>query len=138
MSLEKISVLLAGSEPDLNQNLKEIIENSGGINIVGSSDSKKRILDLAKELLPEVIVVDLGFAGDGLRASQQLLKISPKSKIIVLSVYDYIGRVDIQTLPEDGQSALDSIQWLSKNSKPAELLELISHNDERSKKRRLQ
>ena len=137
MSLEKISVLLAGSEPDLNQNLKEIIENSGGINIVGSSDSKKRILDMAKELLPEVIVVDLGFAGDGLRASQQLLKISPKSKIIVLSVYDYIGRVDIQTLPEDGQSALDSIQWLSKNSKPAELLELISHNDERSKKRRL-
>jgi chemotaxis response regulator CheB len=138
MQSDKISVLLAGSEPDMGEDLQQILKNQATIDVVGSSDSKERILELAEKLEPEVIVIDYDFAGDGLQASKQLLKISPSSKIIVLSIYDHVGRVDVHPLPEETNEAIDSIEWLSKNTTPAKLLEAVSHPNKKGKKRSIQ
>jgi PleD family two-component response regulator len=120
MTTHKVDVLIAGSGSDINRNLQGILEGEGWINIVGSADSQEKVLELAENLLPEVIVVDMGFAGDGLKASRQLLKISPDSKIIVLTICDGVGRVDVKTLKKtlsgEGREALADVAPDAKNT----------------------
>ena len=135
---EKINVLLAGSEEELSADLQKVLEKEGWINVVGSSDSTATAKALAEETSPEIIVMDLEFAGDGIKASQELLKVSPDSKIIVLSIYDYVGKVDVHSVSPESAAHLDSIEWLSKQSKPAELLKTISKTGKKTVKRRIQ
>ncbi len=135
---EKINVLLAGSEEELSADLQKVLEKESWINVVGSSDSTATAKALAEETSPEIIVMDLEFAGDGIKASQELLKVSPDSKIIVLSIYDYVGKVDVHSVSPESAAHLDSIEWLSKQSKPAELLKTISNTGKKHTKRRIQ
>lgn len=132
---EKINVLLAGSQVALSKSLEKILGDERWINIIGSTDSETKAVELAGKLSPEVIVMDLDFAGDGLKASREVLNASPDSKIIVLSVYDYIGKVEVQTAPTENTGHVGSIEWISKNSNPAKLLNLISKPRERGKRR---
>ena len=135
---EKINVLLAGSEEEISADLQKVLEKEGWINVVGSSDSAATAKALAEETSPEIIVMDLGFAGDGIKASQELLKVSPDSKVIVLSIYDYVGKVAVHPVSPESTAHLDSIEWLSKQCKPAELLKTISETGKKPKKRRIQ
>ncbi len=134
---EKINVLLAGSEDVISADLRKVLEKEDWINVVGSSSSAATAKALAEETSPEIIVMDLGFAGDGIKASQELLKVSPDSKIIVLSIYDYIGKVDVHPVSPESAAHLDSIEWLSKQSKPAELLKTILKTGKKPMKRRI-
>ncbi len=135
---EKINVLLAGSKDELSADLQKVLEKESWINVVGSSSSTATAKTLAEETSPEIIVMDLEFAGDGIKASQELLKVSPDSKIIVLSIYDYVGKVEVHSVSPESATHLDSIEWLSKQPKPAELLKTISKTGKKTVKRRIQ
>ena len=135
---DKVSVLLAGSEDEISADLQKILENEGWINVVGASDSAAAVTKMAEKTSPEIIVIDFAFAGDGIKASQKLLKVSPDSKIIVLSIYDYVGKVDVHSVSPESAAHLDSIEWLSKHAQPAELLKTISETGNKRRKRRIQ
>ncbi len=135
---EKINVLLAGSEAELSGTLRNILESEGWINVVGASRSSVEAQELARSTSPEIIVIDLDFEGDGIQASQDLLKVSPDSKIVVLNIHDYIGKVSVHPVSQAGAVTLESIEALSKDSSPAELIKAISKSGKKQKKRRIQ
>ena len=124
--METVSVLLASANKGLLQSLRKILENRAGIRLVGMSESKSRTLELSREFGPEVIVIDFDMLGDNFETSKQILKTNPDVKIIVLSMYDFVGRVTVKAAPPKGAPELEAVDWLSKRSKPAALLDLIA------------
>lgn len=126
--MEKVSVLIASSNKGLCQSLENVLGHEEWISVVGTSVSKAGTLALAKTFEPQVVVIDFSIAGDDLGIGEQIIKVSPDAKIIVLSKYDLIGKVDVQAVPESQGvrgAGVDSIDWLSNNSNPGSLLKLI-------------
>ncbi len=126
--MEKVSVLIASSNKGLCQSLENVLNHEEWINVVGTSLSKSGTLALAKTFAPQVVVIDFSIAGDDLWIGEQIIKVSPDAKIIVLSKYDLVGKVDIKAVPESQGAkgaGVDSIDWISKNSSPNSLLKLI-------------
>ena len=135
--METVSVLLASSHLDFCKSLESVLEGESWIEVIGTSSSEKSILELTEELEPQVIVLDYDMADDTLETGRTLLKIRPDIKIIVLSVYDYVGSVDFKTVSKGQKLAGDSIDWISKNSGPVSLLESISSSRKNKKKGRI-
>ncbi len=128
--MDKVSVLLASSYKGLRQSLRTLLENEGWINVVGTSDSMTEAVELTEKYLPQVVVLDYELAGSNMRIGQKLLDIDPDIKIIVLSVFDYVGQIGTEDTPGN-EHDLASVEWVSKNSNPADLLKLISGNRQR-------
>ena len=124
--MDKISVLLASSHKSLRQSLRAVLENEDWIQVVGASASRADALELAKELAPQVVVLDMDLEGDGLEAGRQILEVSPEAKIIVLSTYDYVGQITVKPSPNGEAPEIASVDWLSKKSSLADLLKTIS------------
>lgn len=124
--MDKVSVLLASSQKSLRQSLRTVLENEDWIQVVGTSASRADALEMAKELAPQVVVLDMDLEGDGLEAGRMILEVSPEAKIIVLSTYDYVGRVTVKPALKGEAPELDSVDWLSKKSSLADLLKTIS------------
>ncbi len=126
--MEKVSVLIASSNKGLRQSLEKVLAQEDWINIVGTSISTSGTLKLAKMFVPQVVVIDFSIAGEDLRIGEQVLELSPDAKIIVLSKYDLVGKVDVKSIsgsPAKETYEIDSIDWLSKSSNTGSLLKLI-------------
>ena len=130
----RVSVLLASSHMGLCQSLQQVLELEDWITVVGTSSSELDTLDLARALAPEVVILDYDLTGESLDIGRQILRTSPETKIIVLSLYDYLGQVTVKTAPEGQGFEVDSVEWLSKNSSAAELIKSVATV---KKKRRL-
>lgn len=125
MVVDKVSVLLASSHTGLCQSLQQVLEHEDWIKVVGTSSSKSDTLKLTETLDPQVIILDFDMAGEELETSRQILSIRPEVKIIILSVYDFVGQVTVKRATKDA-APVESVNWLSKQSNPSELLRSIS------------
>jgi DNA-binding NarL/FixJ family response regulator len=84
----KIRVLLAEDHTLVRQGFRRILEDDARITVVGEASTGLAALQLAKELKPEVVVMDLSMPElGGLEASAEILKELPKTKILILSMY---------------------------------------------------
>lgn len=59
-----------------------------GIQVVGEADSGATAVELAKQLQPDVILLDIRMRdGDGLQALPQIKAVSPRTSVIMLTTY---------------------------------------------------
>jgi len=75
----------------LRDSLKEAINRSGQINCLNSFGSGEAALDLIakEELVPHIILLDIGLPGmNGIELIPELKKLSPSSKILIITVHD--------------------------------------------------
>jgi len=83
-----INVLIADDHAIVRAGVRRILEEDAGIKVVGEAGDGHEAVRLAKELHPDVIVLDYAMPGlDGLDASQQILAHQPKARIIVLTMH---------------------------------------------------
>ena len=65
----------------------EKLRENSGLRIVGEVSDGLEAVRLARQLKPELIILDIGLATlDGINAARQIRELSPKSKIIFLSM----------------------------------------------------
>jgi DNA-binding NarL/FixJ family response regulator len=124
--VEKINVLLASTHTGLCQSLQQVLELEQWMNVVVTSESETGVLMLAKTMIPEVIILDLDLTDSNPDISRQIFEMSPEAKIIVLGLHDHSGRVIVESKNDNGTLSYNSVEWLSKNSSPAELIKSIS------------
>lgn len=129
----KVSVLLASSHKGLLQTLRKVMERVGWISVVGTSVSTSDTLAKARELTPEVVVLDLALAGKRLETGRSILKVNPQAKVIVLTAEDYLGALEDERETRAAPADSGPLSLISKHSSPAELLKSISA----ARKRRL-
>ena len=85
---KKIRVLLAEDHTLVRQGFRRILEDDPRIAVVGEASTGLKAIELAKELKPEIIVMDLAMPElGGLEASAEILKLNPDTKILILSMY---------------------------------------------------
>ena len=87
--MAKIKVLIADDHAILREGIKALLSCYDDIRIVGEASDGLEAITRTKELDPDVVLMDIAMPGlGGLEATLELRKISPETKIIVLTQYD--------------------------------------------------
>ncbi len=83
-----ISVLLADDHRVVREGLRALLERNNDIRVVGEAADGHEAVKLASTLKPDVVVMDISMPVlNGIEATQQVLEVSPSSKVIILSMY---------------------------------------------------
>src|SRR5712692_6193858 len=117
--MQKITVLLADDHTVVRQGLRALLVVEGDIEIVGEADTGRQAVQLAKKLMPDVVVMDIAMPLlNGLEATRQITKQVPTSKVLILSSYS--DDEYVQQLTEAGAAG-----YLVKQTAANELLKAI-------------
>lgn len=83
-----IKILLADDHQLMREGLKSLIEKQPDMEVVGDVSNGREAIDLAHKLQPDVIVMDIHMPElNGIEATQQIIRDTPKIKILCLSMY---------------------------------------------------
>ncbi|WP_395729590.1 response regulator transcription factor, partial [Nakamurella sp.] len=73
-----IRVLLVDDQPQFRRAAAALIETTPGLELVGEAGSGEQAVDLADELAPDLIVMDVRLPGiDGTEACRRILRARP-------------------------------------------------------------
>ncbi len=85
----KTRILIADDHPLLREALCQVFSNQKDMEIVGQAGNGEEAIDLAFQLKPDILVMDIMMPKfDGLEASRQIKKIAPNTAILILTAYD--------------------------------------------------
>ncbi len=72
----------------MRDGLRSLIETRSDMEVVGEADNGIRAVELARELLPDVVIMDISMPEmDGIEATKIITDENPKIKIVALSLY---------------------------------------------------
>jgi DNA-binding NarL/FixJ family response regulator len=84
-----IRVLLADDHTMFRQGLKEMLTTDEGIEVVGEAENGEETLELAGEMLPDVLILDVDMPVMGAReVLERLVRISPMPRVVIATMYD--------------------------------------------------
>jgi two-component system response regulator NreC len=84
-----ISVVLVDDHAVVRSGLRLLLESQGGIEVVGEAGNAKDAVFRARAIKPDVILLDVVMPGEsGIDVLPKLLKESPATKVLVLSMQD--------------------------------------------------
>ncbi len=87
--MDPIRVLLVDDHAVLRSGLKLLLQSHGDIAVVGEAAEGLEALNLARELQPDVILLDLTMPGmGGLEALDSLRAVAPESRVLILTMHD--------------------------------------------------
>jgi DNA-binding NarL/FixJ family response regulator len=82
-----ISVLLVDDHALLRKSLHRMLEDDPELAVVGEAGNGAEAVELARELAPQVVVMDLAMpVMDGIQAARQILRLAPATAILMLSM----------------------------------------------------
>ncbi len=85
---EKIRILLADDHAVVRQGFKMILAAQPDMEIVGEAGNGREALDLAGQLQPDVIVMDVAMPElNGIEATRRVADLSPRSRVLALSMH---------------------------------------------------
>ncbi|MGA2737889.1 MAG: response regulator transcription factor [Bryobacteraceae bacterium] len=85
---EKIHILLADDHAVVRQGFKMILAAQPDMEIVGEAGNGREALDLAGQLQPDVIVMDVAMPElNGIEATRRVAEVSPRSRVLALSMH---------------------------------------------------
>ena len=84
-----IKVLIADDNAKFIQTVKSFLANEQDIEIVGNAGNGKEAISKAKELKPDIILMDVRMPEmNGFKSTSSIKQIMPEVKIIILTIYD--------------------------------------------------
>lgn len=86
---EPITILIVDDHEMVRQGVRAFLETQSDLSVVGEAATGEDAVRLADEHVPDVILMDLVMPGDvdGVEATRQVKKNSPRTQIIVLTSY---------------------------------------------------
>jgi two-component system response regulator NreC len=121
-----IRILLADDHTLVRSGFKSLIEDRDMFEVVGEASNGRETVRLAKELKPNVILMDINMPDlNGVEATRQIVESDPSIKVIGLSIYS--DKIFISGMLKAGAAG-----YLLKDCQPSELVEAIfavRHNE---------
>ncbi len=87
--MDKIRVMLADDHPVTRAGVRKFLSKAADIEVIAEADNGTQALEMAKELLPDVLLLDIELPGiKGIEIARELQATHSPIKILVLSSYD--------------------------------------------------
>jgi len=119
MSERKIRVLLVDDHHLVRRGFRLMLEDEDDLIVAGEASDGQEAIEKARELAPDVIVMDFALPGmNGAAAARQILKAAPKTAILILSMHSETNYV--RTCLDAGVRG-----YLLKNAVDLELIEAV-------------
>lgn len=84
-----IKVLLVDDHELVRIGIKRLLQDVNGIKVVGEASTGEEGIRIAKELIPDVVLMDVQMPGiGGLEATRKMIRHNPDIKILALTVFD--------------------------------------------------
>ena len=84
-----IRILIVDDHGVMRAGLRALLEDEPGIDVVGEAADGEGVLYLAGELLPDIILLDIGLPGiDGIETTRRLRSRFEQIQVLVLTVYE--------------------------------------------------
>jgi len=85
---ETISLLITDDHALVRQGIRDFLEVQPDFTVLGEAGSGEAAVQMAAELVPDVVLMDLVMPGmGGVEAARQIKQVSPHTQIIVLTSY---------------------------------------------------
>ncbi|HEX2424321.1 MAG TPA: EAL domain-containing protein [Actinomycetota bacterium] len=120
MSVQRIRVLIADDEAEVRGALAELIGAEDGLNIVATAGDAAEAAQLASSTSPDVALVDVKMPnGGGPLAAREILRVSPRTRVLALSAYE--DRDTVLTMLGAG-----AVGYLVKGTPPEDIVAAIA------------
>ena len=119
MTQERLRVLIVDDHESFRRGLEAMLTQAGGLEVVGAVGDGREAVDLALELQPDVVLMDLHMPRlNGVEATSRIVQCSPHIGVLVL------------TMMEDEDSVFAAVRagargYLLKGARRAEILRSI-------------
>jgi two-component system, NarL family, response regulator NreC len=88
MTPKKIRILLADDHAVVRQGFGRILAAHSDLEVIGEAGNGREAVDLASELKPDVVVMDVSMPElNGIEATRRLMKASPRTRVLALSMH---------------------------------------------------
>lgn len=85
---KKITVLLVDDHSLVRRGFRRMLEDEPDMEVVGEAGDGEESVRLAKQLQPQVVVMDCALPGmNGLQATRQIIEESPETAVLMLSMH---------------------------------------------------
>jgi DNA-binding NarL/FixJ family response regulator len=86
--MNQIGILLADDHKIIRDGLRALIDRQEGMQVVGDAENGRQAVTLARELNPDVVVMDVSMPDlNGIEATRQILWSHPHIRVIALSMF---------------------------------------------------
>ncbi len=83
-----ISVVIVDDHEIVRKGIRAFLDSSSEFKVVGEAASGEEALHLVKELVPDVVLMDLIMPGrDGIESTREIKRISPRTQVVVLTSF---------------------------------------------------
>ena len=118
-SADRIRVMVVDDHPIVRSGLRDVLEASGRLEVVGQAGDGEEAVRTVEGLGPEVIVMDVMMPGmDGVDACREIMELLPETRVLILTASTEEDAV-IEAI------AAGATGYLEKYSPPEELVEAV-------------
>jgi len=90
--MKRLRVLLAEDHAVVREGTRGILEADPGISVIGEAADGAEAVDLARDLEPDVVLLDMAMPVlNGVEATRRLRQLPHPPQVLVLSAYDDVG-----------------------------------------------
>ena len=84
-----IRVLIADDHGLFRFGLKAALRSAGSFEIVGEADTGERVVSMASEVKPEIVLMDIKMPGfNGIEATRRILEADPNVGVVVVTMFE--------------------------------------------------
>lgn len=84
-----VRLLIADDHEIVRKGFRAVLEAQPDCSVVGECGDGRRAVEMAKELHPDIIVLDISMPSlNGLEAARQILKACPQTRILILTMHE--------------------------------------------------
>ena len=87
--MRRLRVLIVDDHPMFRYGLRALLSSDEGIEVVGETASGEEAVELAREMAPDVVLMDIGLPGmSGLEATEAIVHHRPEARVLIISMFE--------------------------------------------------